>query len=298
VARPGQGEALVVWGMWGLMSLVVLVTYSRLDPSDLYNVSREGLGGGLGRSVVLLNFPIVFVAVALALVAVATLPGKAWFAAGPVIASCVLVPWIVDEDDLDVRPANAIPALGVAIALVLTLAAARRAGTGFARWRAGDRVRIGIAVLVLLLSLPWISAGLGFHFPGDLFMGEEPYPEPDGTVIDAVHLGHHHGMDGSLLVLTVLLLSRVRVPQRGLRLALTGYLGLMFSYGAVNLVQDLWLEQVVKRGWTDERIPSALLPGVRPIWLVILLLAAAATLVLLRERERSSPVTPASYSVP
>jgi hypothetical protein len=287
-----------VWAMWGLVSLVVLVTYSWVDPSDLYNVSREGLGGGLGRSVVLMNFPIAFVAAALAVVAVAALPGKAWLAAGPVIASCVLVPWVVDEDDLDVRPANAIPALGVAIALILTVVAARRAGTGFAPWRPGDRIRIAIAGLVLLLSLPWITAGLGFHFPGDVFMGEEPYPEPDGTIIDAVHLGHHHGMDGSLLVLTVLLLSRVRLPQRALDLALTGYLGLMFAYGAVNLVQDLWLEQVVKRGWTDERIPPALIPGLRPIWLVIVLLAVLATLVLLRERDRSSVVTPPSYSVP
>ena len=34
-------------------------------------------------------------------------------------------------------------------------------------------------------------------------------------------------------------------------------------YGGVNFVQDLWHEQVVKRGWTDAGIPSAFLAGGR-----------------------------------
>jgi hypothetical protein len=290
--RPGQGEALAVWAMWGAVSLAVLVTYSRVDKDELYNVSREGLGGGLGRSVVLFNFPIVFVASAAALVAVAALPKRAWLAAAPAIASCVLVPWVVDQDDLDVRPANAIPALGVAVAFVLTLLATRRAGAGFAPRRPGDPVRIAVAVLVLLLSLPWLTAGLGFYFPGDFFMGEEMFPEDDGTLLAAVHLGHHHGLDGALLVLTALLLSRVRLPQRPLQLTLTGYLGLMLSYGGVNMVQDFWLEQFVKRGWTEWEIPSALVPGPDAIWVVMLALAAAATVVLIRE-ERAG-LAPAS----
>ena len=274
MARPGQGEALAVWAMWGAMSLAVLVTYSWVDSSELYNVSRQGLGGGLGRSVVLLNYPIVFVAAAVALVASPRCRGRPGSPPGPAIASCALVPFVVDQDDLDVRPANAIPALGVAVALVLTIAAARRSGASFAPRRRGDTARIVVAVLVLLASLPWIAAALGFHFPGDLFMGEEIRLEDDGTPLAAVHLGHHHGMDGALLVLTALLLSRVRVPQPRLQLVLTLYLGLMLAYGAVNMIQDLWLEQFVKRGWTEWEIPSALVPGARPIWLVILALAA------------------------
>ena len=79
-ARPGQGEALAVWAMWGAVSLAVLVTYSWVDTDELYNVSRQGLSGGLGRSVVLFNFPIVFVAVATTLVALAVLPKRAWLA--------------------------------------------------------------------------------------------------------------------------------------------------------------------------------------------------------------------------
>jgi hypothetical protein len=66
----------------------------------------------------------------------------------------------------------------------------------------------------------------------------------------------------------------------------------MLSYGAVNMVQDAWNEQVVKSGWTNEGIPSALLPGVEPIWGVVLALAALSVLVLLRERGRTA------YSAP
>ena len=71
---PSQGEALATWALWGLLTAVVLVTYSRLDPAETYHVSREGLAGGLSRSVTLVNFPIALVAIALVLVAVSALP--------------------------------------------------------------------------------------------------------------------------------------------------------------------------------------------------------------------------------
>ena len=206
-----------MWAMWGATALAVGVTYTWVDTDELYNVSRQGLAGGLGRTTVLFNYPIVFVAVATTLVATAALPRRAWLAAAPAIACTALVPFVVDQDDLDVRPANAIPALGVLVALVLTLLAARRAGLGFAPRRPGDGVRAALAVAVLLVSLPWLTAALGFHFPGDFFMGEEVFREEDGTLLAAVHLGHHHGLDGSLLVLTALLLSRVAVEARLLR---------------------------------------------------------------------------------
>lgn len=286
--RSGPGEALAAWSIWGAVTLAVLVTYSRIDPADTYNVSRDGLAGGLSRTVTLLNFPIALVAVALALLAVAALPRAAWWAAVPAIALCATIPWFVDQGDLDARWVNAIPAFGVLIAGGLTAAATSRVGTSFASRLPGDRLRVIAAVVVLLLSLPWLTAELGFHFPGDVFMGEELGGESDGRVIAAVHLGHHHGTDGALLVLTALLLSRVRVEQRWLRIAVLGYLGTMLAYGGVNFVQDLWHEQIVKRGWTDASIPSALLPGLRPIWLVIVALAVLATLALLRETKSAS----------
>jgi hypothetical protein len=290
--RPSQGEALATWGLWGAVTIAVLVTYSWVDPAETYHVSRDGLAGGLSRGLTLVNFPIALVAIALILVAVAALPRAAWWAAGPAILLCATIPWFVDQDDLDARWGNVIPALGVAIAGVLTAAATRRAGASFSPRRPWDTARLIVVALVLIVSLPWITADLGYHFPGDLFMGEEPGREKDGTLIAAVHLGHHHGVDGALLLISALLLSRVGVPKGRLRIAVFAYLGAMLAYGTVNFVQDAWNEQFVKRGWTEEGVPSALLPSVEPIWLVVIALAFAATLVLLHEDKR------AAYSAP
>jgi hypothetical protein len=274
--------------MWAALTIAVVATYSWVAPAETYHVSHEGLAGGLSRAVTLVNFPIALVAIALVLIAVAALSPAAWWAGAPAIALCATVPFFVDQDDLDARWVNAIPTLGVLIALALTAVATRRAGARLAPRRSGDGWRLGAALVVALVSLPWITAELGFHFPGDLFMGEEPGLEADGTTIAAVHLGHHHGTDGALLVLTALLLSRVRIEQPVLRVVTYAYLGTMLAYGGVNFVQDAWNEQIVKRGWTGEGIPSALLPSVSPIWVVVLALAALSTLVLLREQKSYS----------
>lgn len=289
---PSQGEAVGTWAIWVVVTAAVLVTYSWVDPAETYHVSREGFAGGLSRSLTLINFPIALVAIALVLIAMAALPAAAWWAAAPAIALCATIPWFVDQDDLDARWVNAIPALGVAIALALTVVAARRVGTAFAPRRPWDGWRLALAVVVILVSLPWIAAELGFHFPGDIFMGEELGREKDGTLITAVHLGHHHGTDGAVLVLTALLLTRVGIERGALRIVAFSYLGLMLAYGGVNFLQDAWNEQIVKRGWTDAGIPSALLPGLKPIWLVVIGLAIVATFVLLRENKRTS------YSAP
>ena len=218
----------------------------------------------------------------------AVLPSRAWWVAAPAIALCATIPRFVDQDNLDARWVNAIPALGVGIAIGLTAAATRRAGARLAPRRPWDRWRLILTAAVVLVSLPWIAAELGFHFPGDLFMGEELGTENDGSTITAVHLGHHHGTDGAVLVLTALLLSRVAVECRRLRIATFAYLGTMLAYGGVNFVQDAWNEQVVKRGWTDAGIPSALLPGARPIFGIVVAGAFVATLVLLREEKSYS----------
>ena len=259
-----------------------------MDPAETYHVSREGLGGGLSRALTVANFPIALGAIALVLIAVAALPAAAWWAATPAIALCATVPLFVDQDDLDARWGNALPALGVVLAIGLTLAAARRAGAAFAPRRPWDHWRLVLAAAVGLISLPWITAELGFHFPGDVFMGEELGSKSEGTAIAAVHLGHHHGTDGALLVLTALLLSRAAIANRALRIVTFAYLGAMLSYGGMNFVQDAWNEQVVKRGWTDEGIPSALLPGIEPVWGVIVVLAVIATVLLLGEEKSYS----------
>jgi hypothetical protein len=265
----------------------IVVTYSRLEPEQTYHVSREGIAGGVSRAVTFANFPFALVAIALVLVAVAALPARAWLVGVPAIALCASIPLFNDQANLDAHWGNAIPAIGVVLAAVLTAAAVVRAGASFAPRRRWDAARVAVAVLIVLVSLPWLSAELGFHFPGDFFMGEELGQE-DGTTIAAVHLGHHHGFDGAMLVLTGLLLSRAAVPERRLRIVVQSYLGLMLAYGLVNCVQDAWNEQLVKRGWTDASIPSALLPSLTPIWLVVLGLAVAATVALRREERQTS----------
>lgn len=292
--RPAQGEAIAVWAGWGLVALATLATYSRIDTAELYHTSVGGLWGGLGRVVVLLNFPLALVAIALGLVALAALPASAWWVGGPAIALCavVAVPGVVEQADLDARLVNALPAAGVAAALGLTVAAAMRAGTQLAPRRPWDTSRIVVAVVIALVSLPWLAAELGFYLPGDLFLGQELRREPDGTLLAAVHYGRHHGFDGTLMVLSALLLSRSSVPGR-LGTCVTGYLGLMLAYGSVNMTQDLWGEQVVKRGWTESGIPSAIVPRVHWIWAVILVLAvlfAWALRVEQRLRDRSPRV--------
>lgn len=266
----------------------MVVTYARVDPAQLYHVSRDGLDGGLSRALVHLNYPIALVGVTLVLVALGALPRRASWVGGTAIVLCAVVAWpgVVDRDDLDARWVNALPALGVAGALALTLAASRCTGAGFAPRRRGDPARIAVAVVLAALSLPWLAAQLGFHLPGDVFAGEEPYRELDGMLLASVHLGEHHGFHGALLLLTALLASRVRPPGARLRFGLLAWTAALAGYGAVNFVEDLWLEQVVKRGWTEWRIPSAVEPRVEPVWLAVLTVAGLAWLLL---RAEDSP---------
>jgi Mn2+/Fe2+ NRAMP family transporter len=75
-------------------------------------------------------------------------------------------------------------------------------------------------------------------------------------------------MDGFLLVITALLLSRLvgAIRQPLLRAVTAFYLALMLVYGATNQVQDLWTEQIVKRGWTNWEIPNVLHPTASAAW--------------------------------
>ena len=68
--RAGLGEALVAWALLGLEATATLVTYSRLPPEALYNVDEAGdLAAGLGRTLVLLNYPFALAAIGLAALA-------------------------------------------------------------------------------------------------------------------------------------------------------------------------------------------------------------------------------------
>ena len=293
LALPSQGEALAVWAIVALDVLAVLVTYSRIDPSGLYSVTHDGIAGGLGRALVQLDFPhVAGVAIPIALLALDVLPRRAWLVGGPAIALCAVFAWpgVVDADDLDPKAVNAIPALGVVLVAGLTVAAARRAGAGLAPRRSGDGIRITVGVAVVLVSLPWIAAELGLHLPGGVFLTDDPYAEPGEGLTAAVHLGHHHGFMGALLVLFALLLSRPRLAHLNLGRAYSLLVSALLAYGAANLVQDFWHEQVVKRGWTEHDIPSVTTPQVAVVWvLVVGGTALAYALGFARGAEHAEP---------
>src|SRR4029450_13733626 len=103
--------------------------------------------------------------------------------AATVLCAVTALPGVVDQHDLDAKPVNVVPALGVAIALgVVVRAPWERVG----RQRL-DPLRIVIAVVVWLAALVWIAAELGFYFPGDIFLGEEIRRGGDGQVAPGGH---------------------------------------------------------------------------------------------------------------
>ena len=274
-----------MWLLWALILVAIGVTYTRLDPAELYHVSRGGLDGGLSRVLVALNFPVALVAIALVLVALDALPRRAWWVGGPAIALCAFTAWpdVVDQADLDAKAVNVVPAIGVALALMLTIVAASRTGRGFAPHRTFDRARFVVAIIVLVVSLPWLAAEVGVFLPDVVFLTGRNIAQLDGTTRVAVHHGHHHGLDGALLMISALLLSRPMLRPGPRAKATTLYLSLAFAYGAVNFANDFWQEQIVKRDWSDWQFPSALEPRVKPIWLVILALTAATDFALRHE---------------
>jgi hypothetical protein len=279
--RPGLGESFGVWLLCGLIGVATVVTYARIEPDELYHTSVGGLQGGLGRALVFLNYPVALAAIATLAVSLDRLgTRRVWLVpAGVAVVLCAMVaaPGVVDQDDLDAKPVNALPAAGVVLALALSLLALRRGGLGRLGPRlSGDVIRVAVAGVLLVAAIPWIFAELGFYAPWP-FLAEEVRPEPEEPAIRAVHLGRHHGMDGTLLALTALALSRTlpRLRRVWLEVALAAYLSLMLVYGVANAAHDFWLEQVVKRDWTDERLPTVIRPALSVEWAVLVVAAAA-----------------------
>jgi hypothetical protein len=172
-----------------------------------------------------------------------------------------------------------------------------RRAAGSSRWSSarGDGVRVAVAMIATLIALPWIAAELGLFLDGAPLLGRVFQTGSRGSAYGAplppaVHHGHHHGMDGLLLLLSALLLSRVvqNLQSRGLRRLFGAYLALMAAYGIGNIANDAWTEQVWKRGWTTWQIPNVLEPRASVAWAVlvagaVLIYAAAARLGARRE---------------
>ena len=266
----------VVWALLLAAAAVIVITYSRIQPDDLYSVSEDGLAGAFGRTLVFLNYPVSLAAISIACLAAERIGTRgAWIAALAATGLCAVtaLPGVVDQHDLDAKPVNALPALGVAIAFVLSL---------LAPWeRVGrlplDPIRIAIGVVVWLVALVWIAAALGFYFPWDVLLGEEIRRGGDGRPAPAVHLGQHEGLDAALLVTASLVLTRYRPP-----FAVLCILSLGLVYGLFVEWRDFWFEQVNKRGWTTWKPPSVLTPRLSLGWGLLLVLALLVALAVRR----------------
>jgi hypothetical protein len=286
IALGGRGfplEVLVVWLLFFADAIAILVTYSRLPPRQLYHVSGSGIEGGASRVVVFANYSTALAAIPVIAIAADRL-SRRWTTVVAVVAvvmsAAVFWPGVVDQSDLDARPVNAIAAIGVLLALALTaIALLRLPSRRFARPQPGDRLRAAVAIVAVLLGLPWIAADLGLYLNGvpglrDVYQtGKLTWETPMlHQLFPTVHHGHHHGLDALLLLLTALVLSRVvpSVRLRPLRIALGTYLALIVAYAIANIVNDAWDEQVVKRGWTDWLISDVVQPKLSVAWALIL----------------------------
>jgi hypothetical protein len=235
-----------------------------------------------------LNFPDAILAIPLALLALDVLGRtRATIALSTLaIAACLVTafPGVFDREDINAKPVNAIPLVGVAITTVLLIHAWPRLSWRWTRL-SGDPVRLVIGVVLAIGAIPYYFAELGFYAP-DPIRADEPTPGED---IASVHLGSHEGMDGALLAVAALLLTRLTPWFNGRRLAAatSTILALYLAYGVANLIQDDWLEQVVKRGWTDHRIASFVAPQLSVRWLIVIVVGIALELLWFR-RERSA----------
>jgi hypothetical protein len=288
------------WEIQGVLALIVLdgiavvATYARFPAAELYHVHDTGtIAAGFGRELVALNFPFALVGIALVGLAWPRLQGKLRIAGVVAIVLCAVVYFAVDQANLDAKPLNAVPALGFALALALLLAV----GIAPARQARGDILRVALAAVLVFFCAPLVAAELGFFLDGVPFLGwffetGRLATQPDVHGLHhAVHHGQHHGWQGTMLSLTALGFSRLRRPR-----LLDAYLALMLAYGVGNLVNDDWLEQVVKRGWTSHELPSVLVPAVNWGWAAVVAGAAAVWWLWFRQPSRTTPA-PASPAI-
>ena len=284
--HAGLAEVWIVWLLLGLSAIAVFETYWRIPPQDLWKVTNTGFVGGAGRAFVFVSFSAALAAVAvLGIVSDRLEDRRADLVAlvSLVLCATVAYPGVQTESHLDPKWSNTLAVVGVMLAVALTAWATRSGRPERVRTSlAGDRARLVVGAVSLFFAAPYIAAELGFFLDGVpvlgwIFQTGTITPEPgSGDLHAAVHHGHHHGMDGFLLTATTLLLARqlggIRRPvQRTLTAA---YLSLMLVYGLTNQAQDLWTEQIVKRGWTSWEIPNVLHPTASAAWAAMVAVAA------------------------
>jgi hypothetical protein len=300
-ARPqsaGLRDVYVVWLLFFLAATAVFVTYWRLPPSVLWKVHSSGFIGGAGRAFVFLSFSAAVAAVGILPIVVDRLEDRRADLLGLsalILCATVALPGVQTESHLDPKWSNLPAVLGVALAFLLTVWASRNGRREFPRTSArGDAARLVVGGLSLFFAAPYIAAELGFFLDGvpvlgSIFITGAIRPEPGaGYSHAAVHHGHHHGLDGFLLVATALLLSRLvgSIRRPVLRTLTAVYLALLLVYGLTNQVQDLWTEQIVKRGWTNWEIPNVLHPSLSAAWAAMIASGLVIYALFLRPRRK------------
>jgi hypothetical protein len=296
---PGLTSSLAICALWVVVAAATWATNARTPPRLLFAVSSAEIRAGAGRVLVLLGWPVALAAVALVAIALERLlarPSTRRFRRAVValsvlaVALCatIALPGVIDPDHLDAKPVNAAAAVGVAVALGLTLLALGRTGLGHdPSFTRADLFWVLPFLVLLFGALPWVLANLGLYVgdvPGlhEIFMSKQIVPEAGHRHLAAVHLGNHDGLDGLLLSLCAVVLMRSLDQMRRLRTATRTYLALLFVYGLAVATSDWWYEQLVKRGTLNVRIPSSMFPSLSLQWAGIV---AAATLVYLLERR-------------
>ena len=233
------------------------------------------------------GYPAALVAASIALLVADRLHARTVIAASVgtvVLGVSALWAGTTDEADVDARPVSIAALAGLAISISLSGLLARRLGVVSLRHESGDRRRLLAGLAVLVLALPWIAALLGLSLDrvpllGSIYLTDAKVTQPGNPKpFPAVHDGHHHGLDGAILVWAALILSRElrRFRWPWLQAGMCSLLAFFLAYGSWNIAQDFWLEQVVKRGTVSAEIPYAIAPAPTAAWALIAIGSVAA----------------------
>lgn len=295
--KAGLCEVYVVWLLVALGAVAVLETYWRLPAGELWKVTGTGPSGGASRAFVFLSYSPALASIAVLAIVVDRLDDRRTTLLGVLallLCATVAIPGVEDPNNLDAKWSNLPAVLGVLTAFALTIHAGARGRREAVRsTMGGDVARLVTGGIALFFAAPYIAAELGFFLDGVpllgwIFQTGRPRPETPGSsfVHAAVHHGHHHGLDGFLLTMTALLLSRLLggIRRKGLRAITAAYLSLMLVYGLTNMANDLWSEQVVKRNWTTWQIPDVLSPTLSGAWAAMVASAVLVYYAFWRER--------------